>query len=1099
MQPSPSTEPQTIADACSGAFTERARRRGARLFASGNATLEGINKELALLSVQHDRESQFRIAIDVGELEARDQLRVECQCAFFTAGHPCEHVFAALLALEASGEAWRLIPHKAIERRLDVVTFRTGLPLGEDAFFDADHAFARIVSGTGVSENVRSDWKHRLETLKRSAVSMPDPASGELENLDIVLDPSLSETAGAPVLTTRALHPREGRVLPVAITRRDLDRVVDDRLKEALEPWLACPPLGQRSGADALAPDPGQLVADTRRVPAGLQRSLFRSLSGIIRFGVQGAPLTLNATGVWKLELHISQTEAGIEAQGILARSTGEHRSIGDAQLILRDGWIIIDNQVEAFSPGPSFDWVRHLRRETKIFAPNCSPEEFFSTLVELPALPSLQLHENLSDWTISTPEPTPAITISGIDPRIRRAHTEAVFIYEGQRIPRQQRTSGLVLNDNKSIILRNNSSEREWLRKLFTLGAESDPGDTIVLRGSSIPELELKLVEMGAIVERDGVRLRKAGKSHLRLSSGTDWFEVDGEIDFGDCKVNLQQVLTAVREKSYKVELPDGTLGVISASEARSFRALAGLGTRHKGKLRFSHSQAILLDALVCSHPSIIRDQTFENIVENLRGDLIISAETEPQQFQGELRSYQRIGLGWLSVLRRLSLGGCLADDMGLGKTIQVLALLSTTHLGKEISSGYSESKSFCCSLVVAPRSLVFNWRQEAARFLPNLRVVEYAGQSRTTLLEGLEKTDILLTTYGTLRRDAEVLAGIAFEYVVLDEAQTIKNHTALVSKACRSLRARHRLALSGTPIENDVSELWSIFEFLNPGMLGSRSDFVRLAQGDALNLVARGLSPLLLRRRKEEVLKELPEKTELTVYCDLSQAERRQYETLRAKFQKDIDNKASEVGQNSLRTEVLEALLRLRQMSCHPGLLNDNQKKQSSTKLEALIAHLQEVVAEGHKALVFSQFVKLLEIVCSRLKAEGIPYAYLDGQVRNRAEVVDQFQNTDECPVFLISLRAGGLGLNLTSADYVFILDPWWNPAVEAQAIDRAHRIGQTRPVFAYRYIARNTVEEKILALHSDKRALAEAIMGGDGQKSGKLSLDELRLLLQ
>ncbi|MBX2814040.1 MAG: DEAD/DEAH box helicase [Myxococcales bacterium] len=1103
MQPSPSTEPQTIVGACGGAFTERARRRGAHLFASGQSALEGMSKEVALFTVQHEHNRPYRIAIDVGELETRDRLRVECQCPFFTAGHPCEHVYAALLALEAGGEAWRIIPPRALDQRLDVVPHRTGLPLGEDTFFEGEHAFARLTQGENNAAN-RQDWRSRFDTLRRSTVTIFDTTHGYIDRLELILDPSRSETAGAPVLSARAFDPKEDRLAPISLSRRDVDRISDPTMRAVIDPWLACPPLGQRSGADALAPDPGQLVADTRRVPAGLQHNLFTNLSGKLRFGVNGAPVTIENGPPWQLEIHIHRAEDGVTADGMLVRENSEARALSEAQLILRDGWVFFDHKVAPLLPGPSFDWIRHLQREGRIEALSSSPEEFLASLVQMPTLPPIQLGPSLSDWTLTRPEPIPSIAIGTLDPKIRRSTTEVVFGYDDLQVSQQDTYSGIVVADEKRILFRDFAKERSWLRRLITAGVESTIDNTFVVKSSVVPGLELKMVELGANIQREGVCLRKAGQSRLQLNSGPGWFELDGQIDFSGMLVELNSVLSVVQDGSHRISLPDGSEGILSPTEVRRLRALSGLGRKHEGKLRFAYSQAILLDALVSDQPSVLRDETFDQTVENLRGDLVISTHKEPESFNGTLRSYQQLGLGWMLVMKRLSLGGCLADDMGLGKTVQVLALLAMTHLHPEETpelDQISPSTTYHCSLVVAPRSLVFNWRQEAARFIPDLRVVEYTGQSRTSQLEGLEKADVLVTTYGTLRRDADILATINFDFVILDEAQTIKNHSAQVSKACRALQCRHRLALSGTPVENDVSELWSIFEFLNPGMLGSRSDFVRLAQGDALHLVARGLAPLLLRRRKTDVLAELPEKTELTVYCDLSSQERQQYEALRARYRKEIDKKAASNGASSLRTDVLEALLRLRQMACHAGLINDEHRTETSTKLETLISHLQEVVAEGHKALVFSQFVKLLTIVRTRLEAEGIPYAYLDGQIRDKKSVVEHFQNdsNDSCPVFLISLRAGGLGLNLTAADYVFILDPWWNPAVEAQAIDRAHRIGQTRPVFAYRYIARNTVEEKILALHKDKRALAEAIMGGEGQRTGKLSLDELRLLLQ
>ena len=350
-------------------------------------------------------------------------------------------------------------------------------------------------------------------------------------------------------------------------------------------------------------------------------------------------------------------------------------------------------------------------------------------------------------------------------------------------------------------------------------------------------------------------------------------------------------------------------------------------------------------------------------------------------------------------------------------------------------------------------------------------------------------------------MRRDIENLRKLPFDYVILDEAQAIKNASAQASKACRLLSGRHRLALSGTPVENHLAELWSIFEFLNPGMLGSRREFAGLARPenhDALISVSRGLRPLILRRTKKQVLQELPEKTELTIHVRLDEEERRMYDELKEHFRTQLKERINRDGFGRARMHVLEALLRLRQAACHPGLVDPRRASGVSSKLDALLSQLQEVLEEGHKVLVFSQFVKLLEILCRRLDTDGYTYAYLDGRTRDRAAAVHRFQNDPDCSLFLISLKVGGLGLNLTAADYVYILDPWWNPAAEAQAIDRAHRIGQTRSVFAYRLIAENTVEDKIVQMQRDKRRLAQALISEDNAVVQELSMEDLERLL-
>ncbi|MEA2657929.1 MAG: hypothetical protein QOF64_514, partial [Candidatus Binatota bacterium] len=367
-----------------------------------------------------------------------------------------------------------------------------------------------------------------------------------------------------------------------------------------------------------------------------------------------------------------------------------------------------------------------------------------------------------------------------------------------------------------------------------------------------------------------------------------------------------------------------------------------------------------------------------------------------------------------------------------------------------------------------------------------------------------GFEQYDLILTTYGTLRRDAAYFKDMRFDYAILDEAQAVKNAASESAKAVRLINADHRLALSGTPVQNHLGELWSLLEFLNPGMLGTAGVFKSTGVGaanvppEARQMLARAVRPFILRRTKEQVAKDLPAKLEQTLFCELEPPQRKLYDELKAHYRTSLLERIAKEGMNKAKIEVLEALLRLRQAACHPGLIDKSRIKEPSAKIDALLAQLDQVLEEDHKALVFSQFTSLLAILRDRLDIAKIPYAYLDGRTRDRQARVEQFQTDPNIKLFLISLKAGGLGLNLHAAEYVYLLDPWWNPAVEAQAIDRAHRIGQTRQVFAYRLIARDTVEEKVLELQRSKRDLADAIINADNSLLHNLTREDLELLL-
>ncbi len=448
------------------------------------------------------------------------------------------------------------------------------------------------------------------------------------------------------------------------------------------------------------------------------------------------------------------------------------------------------------------------------------------------------------------------------------------------------------------------------------------------------------------------------------------------------------------------------------------------------------------------------------------------------PDGINASLRAYQQLGVDWLAFLRDAELGAVLADDMGLGKTLQTICVLR----GR--------------TLVVCPKSVVYNWADEIARFRPALRTSIYHGPRR----ELDPDADVTLTTYAVLRLDVDRLAEEEWDAVVLDEAQAIKNDSSQTARAAFELRGKLRVALSGTPVENRLEELWSVMHFANPGLLGGRSDFQEryagpIASGEpaaAARLRAK-IRPFVLRRMKRDVLPELPPRTDAVLHVELDETERGVYDAVRVATKKDVAEKLTKGGGV---LAALEALLRLRQAACHPSLV-PGQTAESSSKIERLLEALEDVVADGHKALVFSQWTSLLDLVEPHLKNARIAFTRLDGTTRDRAGVVATFQDEAGPPVMLVSLKAGGTGLNLTAADHVFLLDPWWNPAVEDQAADRAHRIGQDRPVMVYRMVAKDTVEERIFALQGRKRALADVALG-DSDQAGGITREELLALL-
>ncbi len=578
--------------------------------------------------------------------------------------------------------------------------------------------------------------------------------------------------------------------------------------------------------------------------------------------------------------------------------------------------------------------------------------------------------------------------------------------------------------------------------------------------------------VEIGVVVDGERLPLLPLLKEWLRGAQGAR-----ARLDALEAGTSVEVALPDGR----RLILPGERVGAILATLVELYDADAALDA---GRLELPRWRAMALES-----PDGLAWRGAEGLraaAESLRAATGIERASVPAGFRATLRGYQRVGLDWLQFLSAHGLAGVLADDMGLGKTVQVLA-----HLLLEKEAGRADRPS----LIVMPTSLLANWRREAEAFAPALRVMTWHGPGRRALLEGggFDGCDIVLTTYTLLGRDEEILAAQPFHLAVLDEAQWIKNPHTQAARAARALNARHRLCLTGTPLENHLGEAWSLFDFLLPGLLGSERQFQRLfrvpieSQGDVdrSRALQRRLAPFLLRRRKDDVLAELPPKTEILRTVELEGAQRDLYESIRLAMHREVREAIAAAGLERSRIVVLDALLKLRQVCCDPRLVKLERAREvhDSAKLELLMGLLPELIEEGRRVLLFSQFTSMLALIETAVREAGIGYVKLTGQTRDRAEAVDRFQQR-AVPLFLISLKAGGTGLNLTAADTVIHYDPWWNPAVEAQATDRAHRIGQHRPVFVYKLLTQGTVEERILALQAHKRALAEGLFGeGEG----------------
>ncbi|MFO0826979.1 MAG: DEAD/DEAH box helicase [Phycisphaerales bacterium] len=612
-----------------------------------------------------------------------------------------------------------------------------------------------------------------------------------------------------------------------------------------------------------------------------------------------------------------------------------------------------------------------------------------------------------------------------------------------------------------------------------------------------NLPQLVAAAGTAGLIVEMAKQPARPGGEWSLSVTSGTDWFQLNGSLETPEGPIPLAALVAAAKQSPDAIEilpLSDGTSVLVPAKLRAVLKRLAKLlERRDDDELKFDRSDVLLLDSILEHAEHRKDDAAFRLLRDRLQAFEAPHAIDAPKSFKGTLRDYQREGLGWFQALRQIQFGGCLADEMGLGKTVQILAMLAAVYSAPKPKPVATKGKKKAAtkkpvkaalrpSLIVVPRSIVRNWLDEAGRFAPKLRVADLSHATRTLTDSTFAKCDVALVTYGTLLRDIDRLSKRRFEYVILDEAQAIKNPTARSSKAAKSLQAEHRLAMTGTPIENHLGELWSLMDFLNPGMANRLERLVGEGDAEDLEVVRRAVRPFLLRRTKRDVAKDLPDRIEQTIFCDMTDEQAEHYQSLLDRVRSDLLGKIDTVGLNRSKMEVLEGLLRLRQIACHPVLADKRRKDVGSGKLEALMPMLEESAEEGRKTLVFSQFTSFLALVRAELDERGIVYEYLDGATRDRADHVKRFNTDEGCSVFLLSLKAGGVGLNLQAAERVVLLDPWWNPAVEAQAIDRAHRIGQTRTVHAMRLVSAGTVEERVLELQKKKRDLADAIISSD-----------------
>ncbi len=865
--------------------------------------------------------------------------------------------------------------------------------------------------------------------------------------------------------------------------------------------------------------------AGGHRIPRGDEGAVLGHLSLCARLvnTSDGQPMRFSESRV-KAKVVISETESGellLRLQAV--REDGSQ--LADPVFFLGQMcWVLSENVFYGIDLGalhrlfPFFDSHGEMTVKLELVP------KFLA--VDLPILRKrlpVELDESAAPFPVAVTEP-PRVAIRLVE-KPQGLELALGFVYGDLVLPSRDETSAVESELYTRTI--SETGQSVWVKRLWDMESQVrrflsnlQPTRTVADRFFFMEEPALDVIyylsseqcstwEVSGLGELKEYRVRQEPFSlKAQLSLKKDAFKFDFHLAAraGDTPLSFDQIVDAVFRNRNYLKLPENEHVRLPVQTLLSLLKAVGqskeLPGRERGRPLY---QALpVTQALEAHGVEIEADEGFGEFLFKLRNFKELEPISVPDGFNGTLREYQKEGYNWLSFLREYGLGGILADDMGLGKTIQALVLLLAHH---------RNGQQRLPSLVVAPTSVVYNWMTEAQRFTPGLATELFLGRERGELLsklgrDGGKKPDVVFTTYGIIRRDWETLKNVPFEYVILDEAQNIKNPESVGAKACKQLKALQRLALTGTPVENRLKELWSIFDFLMPDFLGAYRDFnetfekpIEIGVEGVGQKLRKIVHPFILRRMKSQVEKELPDRTDIINLCELDDEQRSLYLDVLDECRQKVFGEIASRGIGRSQISVLAALLRLRQVCCDPRLLKNrgDGKPPASAKLEALMEMIDELVEEKHKVLIFSQFVEMLSLIREQLDRTTYVYEYLDGQTpaRERLEKVNRFNEDESIPIFLISLKAGGTGLNLTGADYVIHYDPWWNPAVENQATDRAHRIGQTKHVFNYKLITRGTVEEKILALQRKKKELAELVIGGDEGVAKELTQEDLEFL--
>jgi non-specific serine/threonine protein kinase len=1064
--------------------------RGQAYFDWGRVNIITVTDQYALCSVQGTR--LYHVEIEVDE----KYLYLKCDCPYAAKNEVCKHDVAAALAvrqhlLETQPLTWTHLLNRVLQTPKAAPQRQAG------------HKYLLFFSLQKTENSPLHPWE--LKPVRLSFSILPEevreaPEEQRRERLHLLFEsnPTLAQQAKVPLSVLKPRACMNCRTESVLLANLMIERARAanfpskvSHLEEYLSQFSSHAPLFLGTKENPLqekitiVPTPGEIRVHISEKGRGLK------LEAIIHSGKQRIPIKV-------LKEH----------KRVEIVNNHPLRLLAGNQLIK------LNNRKDFLSVWLASPEVTIPAEDRQRFV-----DRFFLTLAK-----KVPLEGDLVSREKIDVDPVPRLYLSDEKGKLQ---AKLRFSYAGTEVPykakparrelRQKTGEMTVISlirkpEQEEQIYKSLSSTRYRLKRApskyapgtFVLRARAHPIDFLMY---SVPRLTETGFEVYGEEELKTAHVNRSKPTiSINVSSGIDWFDVQTVVSFGEIEVSLKEIRKAMKKKGRYVKLADGSIGEIPEEWIERYKHLFEMGKEAGGTLRLGSQHLTLIDQLLEQADQAQADSEFERRRKKLLDFSGIAAVKLPEGFEGELRPYQKAGYDWLHFLHEYGFGGCLADDMGLGKTIQALVFLQSLKEGLPDGNPNParEEQVHRASLIVLPRSLLVNWQREAARFTPQLSILEYFDTNRPNDSALFDEFDLVLTTYGVMRRDIKLLRKYAFEYALLDESQAIKNPNSQTSKAARLLKARHRLVLTGTPVENTTIELWSQFAFLNPGLLGSLEYFKREfttpieSKGDekAARFLRRMVYPFILRRTKKQVAPELPPRTERIRYTDMQPAQRKFYLRTRDYYRGLLMGLIEEQGLNHVRMKVLEGLLRLRQISNHPRLV-DEQFRGASGKFDLLLETLETLQSEGHKALVFSQFVQMLKLVRTALDERQVPYVYLDGSTHNRQEPIDAFQSDEGIPFFLISLKAGGVGLNLTAADYVIHIDPWWNPAVEMQASDRTHRIGQDKPVFVFKLITRDSVEEKILQLQERKKELVDQLISTESSFFKSLTTEDINSL--